>query len=527
MIISYANFSYNVDSTSFRLEDNVNNINVTIPIGAMVDTAITLTESTFTIDFDNQRVIVEGIAGGLSAVQAVVTAIIGDIQSNNPTLPVSVTFPATQNVVITNTPSVNATIVGQPLSVTTTNPFDGGVTLDDTLIDSFGRIRVSEPKTLFDISFNYDIQPEMMGIAVTGAATVSLGANDKVVTVAATAVGNKAVFQSKQYHTYQAGKSLLVKMSGVLTSNLANTGTTRIGYFDDYIDKSTGAINGNGIFFECTAGVVSIVRRTYTSGAQVDNAIPRASWNGDKLDGTGASGVTIDWSKTQIFWIAVQWLGVGSVTCGIAHHGKYIIAHTLHHDNSLTIPYMQTACLPIRWEAITSAGQTAECRAVCGAVESEGGFSMRGKYRSCHNIGSAVAVDAAIVPVLTIRKKAAYNRVTVNPISLCEIGAGTDNVAIMLIRNGTNGSGTYNGITDSAVEYCVGGTGGLVLSGGTTIKTYLNSTDSIDTIITEFEDVIKLWASIAGVSDTLTLAMVKITGGSKNITASMSWQEWY
>jgi hypothetical protein len=46
---------------------------------------------------------------------------------------------------------------------------------------------------------------------------------------------------------------------------------------------------------------MQVVRRSSTSGGVVDDAINQADWNLDKLDGTGASGVTLDVTKVFIF----------------------------------------------------------------------------------------------------------------------------------------------------------------------------------------------------------------------------------
>ena len=84
-----------------------------------------------------------------------------------------------------------------------------------------------------------------------------------------------------------------------LTANLKQ----KVGFFDA----------NNGIFFYADGTTLKIVRRTYTSGAAVDTEISQSSWNGDKLNGTGASGFTLDPTKSNILFIDVEWLGVGSV----------------------------------------------------------------------------------------------------------------------------------------------------------------------------------------------------------------------
>jgi hypothetical protein len=123
-----------------------------------------------------------------------------------------------------------------------------------------------------------------------------------------------------------------------------------------------------------------IVRRTYTSGASVDDPILQSAWNGDKLDGTGASGYTLDPTKSNILFMDLEWLGVGAVRVGFVIDGKFITAHTFYNANSLTTVYMQTANLPIRYEIeVTSAlaAGTYTLQQICSTCMSEGGYAPK------------------------------------------------------------------------------------------------------------------------------------------------------
>ena len=168
--------------------------------------------------------------------------------------------------------------------------------------DAFGRQRVSAPETLFDLSHLYDKQPLYVEeLLVTGGTTTHLPNEAAVRMDVTTTAASRVVRQTKRYFNYQPGKSMLVLLTGVLT-DVTNTGiTSRIGFFDDAADKSVD-ISGNGVFFEYSGGTLKIVKRSYTTGAQVDTAVAAAGWSeGDPLDGTGPSGVTFDPTKAQIF----------------------------------------------------------------------------------------------------------------------------------------------------------------------------------------------------------------------------------
>lgn len=517
----YSNFNYFLSGYTTIFE-NVASFEATKISNDSQDTIVAeLNEDSMRLIFEPGRSFyVFDIPGGIANVQSIANAIFALMQANQSPKDVNITNTA---LPIDDSP---------PINVTVSNPFSGNVLLDPSTYDAFGRLRTSEPKTVFETNFFYDSQPTVMQSLVTGAATVAHNTTNKMMVMTATAAGNKAVFQSKQYHTYQAGKSLLVMMTGLLTTSMSHTGMSRLGYFDDNADKTVGLAGGNGFFYQFNNGVVSLVARSYVTGGQLDAGVLQSSWNGDKLDGTGSSGMTADWTKTQIFWMDIEWLGVGSVRCGVVHEGKFIVCHIFHHNNLISVPYMQTACLPVRWEAKTTAGQTAECKAVCCTVISEGGFSFRGKFRvwdhSVANIPTAVTLSSgSFQPIISIRSKSTHNRVTINPLSVSAFINANKSVALRFIVNGVTG-GTFTSLgTDSAVEYCNDTTGGLALSGGGTQYRSMFISSSAAMLLSDFEDVVKLWADIAGTSDILTVAGMNLSAGTASTFIALSWQEWF
>jgi hypothetical protein len=235
--------------------------------------------------------------------------------------------------------------------------------------DAFGRLRVSNPLTIFD-SKNIMSKNTLFDEALTAGGTATYTANKSTVNLNVTEVsGDKTIRQSKRVMSYQPGKSLLIFNTFVMNTLTANL-KQKVGLFD---------VN-NGIFFYADGTALKIVRRTYTSGSPVDTEISQSSWNGDKLDGTGASGFTLDPAKSNILFIDIEWLGVGSVRVGFVINGQLITAHTFNNANSLTTVYMQTANLPIRYEietADTLAAGTYTLQQICSSCISEGGYAPK------------------------------------------------------------------------------------------------------------------------------------------------------
>ena len=235
-------------------------------------------------------------------------------------------------------------------------------------VDAFGRARMSQPYTLFDSQNRYAADNQFDTSTATGGST-TYQANESTVDLNVTASsGSQVVRQTYRNFPYQPGKSLLVLTTFVM--NAAKTGLRqRVGYFNTQ----------NGIFFQQNDSTLSFVLRTYTSGIASDaRTVNQADWNGDKLDGTGDSGFTLDPSKSQIFFIDVEWLGVGSVRCGFIINGQYVIAHTFNNANDLAKVYMTTAILPVRYEITNTAGtaSSSTMKQVCSTVISEGGYEQ-------------------------------------------------------------------------------------------------------------------------------------------------------
>ena len=108
--------------------------------------------------------------------------------------------------------------------------------------------------------------------------------------------------------------------------------------------------NENGIFLLQDETTLKIGLRTFTSGVAVDTEIAQDSWNIDKLDGTGNSGITLDQTKTLIFFSDFEWLGVGTVRYGFFIDGIPYYCHAIHNSNVNTVVYMSTPNLPLRYE---------------------------------------------------------------------------------------------------------------------------------------------------------------------------------
>jgi len=385
-------------------------------------------------------------------------------------------------------------------------------------LDAFGRLRVSNPLTIFD-SKNIMSQNTLFNSTTANGGTVSYTANKSTVNLNVTeAASSKTVRQSNRVMSYQPGKSLLIFNTFVMNEPTTNL-KQKVGLFDA----------NNGIFFTADGTTLKIVRRTFTSGAAVDTEISQSSWNGDKLDGTGASGFDLDPATSNILFIDIEWLGVGSVRVGFVINGQLITAHTFNNANSLTTVYMQTANLPIRYEierAGTLTAGTYTLQQICSSCISEGGYSPQGLEQmiSTTTLSTGVNLPTAntYYNIATIRIKSGRPYAVIVP-------AGTD---ILNVSNGDFEWGLFVNATPSTpfsyasfsdnVEYDLT-TSDLTALGTRIAGGYLGGKTAPFTLGGDFIAFSnQLGQTIGGTSDTLTLG-VRPGSANGDVAGLLKW----
>lgn len=233
--------------------------------------------------------------------------------------------------------------------------------------DIFGRVKVSNPVTLFSSRNRHGADLFKFQNLLTGGATATHVPNQSAIRLdLPTTSGASAIRQTSRYFNCQSGKAQEVKCTFVLSGFDANR-VFEIGQFDAQ----------NGIFFRFSGATptVALVIRDFVNGSANDTVIPRDQWNGDKLDGLGPSGITLDPTKIQIAIIEYQWLAAGTVEFALSIDAKRIVIHRQHNSNVLGRVYMSSASLPVRFEARNTgtASSTGSILQICVEVVSNGG----------------------------------------------------------------------------------------------------------------------------------------------------------
>ncbi len=388
------------------------------------------------------------------------------------------------------------------------------ISIGGTNVDAFGRLRVSEPYSLFDSQSRYAADNQF-STSTSGTGTSTFNTNQSSVSLAVTGGGvGSVVRQSFRNMLYQPGKGLLVLATFQMDNSTSANLNQSVGYFNTQ----------NGVFFRRTGGVNALVLRSNTSGTPSDaRFVNQTDWNGDKLDGTGPSGYTLDLTHPQILWMDFEWLGVGSVRCGFIIDGQYVLCHTFNTANVFgTTVYMTTAILPVRYQiTTTTAAVAATLTQICSSVISEGGFEATSIEHVARRttVLNTINTAANFIPVVSIRLASTAlgavvlpNRIQFQPTTL-------QNYEIALIKNPVLTGATWAATvpSDNNVEFDVAAT--AIATAGTIVQTgYIASSGGggqADTVApTGFNWDQQLGVSLTDVSDIYTLGVRTVSGAT-------------
>ena len=378
------------------------------------------------------------------------------------------------------------------------------VTFGDSTTDAFGRLRVSQPITLFDSQNRFGIDGQF-DTSTSGSATATYLSNESTVAMnVSTTSGDEVIRESKRVFPYQPGKSLLALMTFVMAAGQTNL-RQRLGYFG----------TNDGVYLEQNGTDTRLVLRTSTSGSVDDTEYAtQANWNVDKFDGTGPSGITLDLTKAQILFFDIEWLGVGDVRCGFYVRGKPQVAHIFYNTNEKSKVYMKTAILPVRYEitATDTLDSAATLRQICSTVISEGGYTQIRRELDAQRTTTLTGISTTLLPLVSIRLNSSSLDAVVIPQQVKVFPLTAQDYEVLLIRNATLTGASYDTSTFVNVDFDISAT---AMSGGDIMQVdYITNTVQSAGGISEatgYNFANQLGRTIAGVSDVLTVGIRTIS----------------
>lgn len=254
-----------------------------------------------------------------------------------------------------------------------------------------------------------------------------------------------------------------------------------------FTSTTTGPLSGTYTYSSAgsTTGVFST---TITGVDDTDSWILQSSWNGDTLDGSGDSGMTLDTTKGNLYQIRYQWLGFGKMEFYIEDQtdGNWINVHTIYYTNQYTSVNVRIPSLKptYRVESISSTTSlTLKIASIAMFMEGKQNLEVNNyAYQSEKTISASTDTN-----ILTIKNKAHINGIQNNSeIRIRSFSFASDGNKIAhfhIYKNATNGDGSssdfpiYNSVnSNSVISYDTNSTS---ISGGTLVFAgVLGKTDS-------------------------------------------------
>ena len=447
------------------------------------------------------------------------------------------------STIATVDPTLKALFV-LPKGVTTITP-----NLNDFSTDSFQRLRVSEPNIVFEYIFANGLLTTIFESAAYGAGTLTQNTTAWTTELATTTASGTGYWcQAYNHIRYAPGMSSLFQIT--FNFNALATGLImRVGMFTD--QGTFPSTSGDGIFLEANGSTVSAVVRSYVTGSGVETRIAQASWNMDKLDGTGASGITLNWTYAQHLIIEFQWLGVGVVRIGFETGSQEIIwAHQFLMANMQAVAYTRTGSFPVRAECYStgSLGQAGKLSLICTSVFQEGLIANRGWRYFSGNSGTTlktIGTPVGLYPITGLRALTTNDitkRTAIIPVkaTFCVAVAATTSTAMQwaLLIVPTPMTGASYGVSagagssvglDQAVTSSTLVTGVTIASGVLPIAAGLYTVDFLEQV----DNAIRAGQNQAGNlgitgQNCYCLAygpLVTASGSAAQVAASITWKE--
>jgi hypothetical protein len=382
-------------------------------------------------------------------------------------------------------------------------------------MDAFGNLRVGEATALGTYDYAFGPNDDLFQDALTsGGAITHLPAKAATELTTTSTTGSSVSRTTNRYHYYQPGVSNLIIQTLVLSPAMAGN-TRRWGYFD----------TEDGLYWELDGTTLHAVIRSSVTGTVVEERVPMSSCNEDVLDGTGLSGMTLDITKANLYFIDFAWLGVGEVRFGVlGPKGERNICHVFTNPNAKADVYMRTGSLPLRWENVNtgsvSGGST--LKAICSAVYAQSKTDYT--FWRFSDIERTTPVEVTTgTPVLSLRIKPG-SRVGVYP-ECVDVFVSGGSVKFTIVDDATltgatwaiNGSGSAQG--DIAAT---------AASGGEVFKAFYVGPGATNIDLTsfyEFND--EGYHRLADDTDSysFTLLATKLDGATVSVAATLGYKE--
>jgi hypothetical protein len=306
-----------------------------------------------------------------------------------------------------------------------------------------GELAVSEYIPQVAISFMYSINRYMVND--TGTGDYSITQTDSSANLQVSDTNSSATIKSRRIAKYYIGQGLVIRAATMF--NTPTTGLVQQVGFSDGIGGVTIGTNGTNFCICMKKGGVSTF-------------INQDAFNVDKLDGTGASGMTIDPTKGNLYQIQFLWQGYGNMKFYVyePETGKFVLYHNLHYANTNTEVTVGNPIFPL-YMSIANTSNAGEANLRCTSIVAfnEGQIHRKGPIHFIDKTTSGMTTTNA--HLLTLRNKTTYNGYTnSSQVYILDIDVANDHTnhgTVLVYKNCVLSDATWEDYDtdDSIVEY--------------------------------------------------------------------------
>lgn len=321
---------------------------------------------------------------------------------------------------------------------------------------AFGDLITAPLTPSAQVDFIYGINTQTGTTSVTTTGVVDTNASRLRIQTGIGAAG-AGTYQTTRICRYRQGEGMVARFTGVWASNAANStqvigvGNTQVGYFFGYNGTAFGVSLRNG-------------------GS--DGWVAQTAWNGDKCDGTGASG--FNWNKTfgNVMQIKYPFLGYGCITFWVLNPvtNAWILCHTIQYPNTSASVQLSNASFPFYANAVNT-GNTSNLIMYVGsaAVFISGIREYLGPQWGIDNLKNTITTETNI---LSLRNATTYNGVANTALirlrSISYSADGGNGASIFRLKKAVTLGGSPSYATISGTS----GDNGVTITSGQSVASY-------------------------------------------------------
>lgn len=286
-----------------------------------------------------------------------------------------------------------------------------------------------------------------------------------------------AAIVSKKPMRYREGEGILLRYTAAFTTCVANS--TQLVGAANYTSSASNTDFVDSVLTGCNGANFGILYRNNSS----DTFIAQSSFNIDKINGTGKSGFTIDYTKGNIYQVQYPFLGYGDILISVQNPdtGLLIPVHRVKYSNTSTNIEFSNPNLSF-YALVKNSGNTTNLTTYIGSfagfitgerkfLGANFGFSNRKQNittrTNVFTMKMATTLNGAAVKGITRLKSCSF---------ACD--AGNDTCHFELVKDTTlggtpsytpiSGSTADNGVTLTSANSAIStDTAGTTLTGGT------------------------------------------------------------